>query len=144
MFGKRFLDLFQGRSASVEARSSRNLGSSCRGINAFWKHFPLEFKIWHDHPGRGKTLQFCNSAFLRTAGSITELPTSLSTPVTPAMLDTALQTMLSIRTIKLTWTFTSKSLDKANLSPFAVFWFFSWSHILDSDLVLNNAFSWLL
>lgn len=142
MFGKRFLDLFQGRSASVEARSSRNLGSSCRGIKVFWKSFPLELKIWHNHPVRGKTLQFCNGAFLRTAGSITELPTLLSTPVTPPMLDAALQTMLSTRTIKLSWTFTFKSLDKLSLSPFVVFWFFSWSLTLDS--VLNNIFSWLL
>lgn len=55
MFGKRFLDLFQGRSASVEARSSRNLGSSCKGINVCWKTFPLEFEILHNHPVRRKT-----------------------------------------------------------------------------------------
>lgn len=124
MFGKRFLDLFQGRSASVEARSSRNLGSSYRGINVCQKTFPLEFKKWYNHPVRGRSLQFCNSAFLRTAGSITELPTPLSTPVTPAMLAAALQTKLSTWTIELTWTFTFKSLDKVSLSPFVVFWFF--------------------
>lgn len=44
MFGKRFLDLFQGRSASVEARSSRNLGSSCREINYCWQTFDFHLK----------------------------------------------------------------------------------------------------
>lgn len=34
IFGNRFLDLFQGRSASVAARSERNLGSSYRIIRS--------------------------------------------------------------------------------------------------------------